>query len=73
METTAITVSTAGTGDLWIATPLWVAPFLIYWSVEANTSDYGETTFGQRILGIFDTLLHLPARTRWSRMLHTVH
>ena len=48
-------------------------PFLIYWSVDANTNDYGDTTFGQRIWGIFDTLLHLPARTRWSRMLHTVH
>ena len=48
-------------------------PFLIYWSVEASSSDYGETTFAQRIVGIFDTLLHLPARTRWSRMLHTVH
>jgi signal peptidase I len=48
-------------------------PFLIYWSVEANSSDYGESTFGQRIVGIFDTLIHLPARTRWSRMLHTVH
>ena len=48
-------------------------PFLIYWSIEANTSDYGESSFGQRIVGIFDTLLHLPARTRWNRMLHTVH
>jgi signal peptidase I len=48
-------------------------PFLIYWSVEANSSDYAESTFGQRIVGVFDTLLHLPARTRWSRMLHTVH
>jgi len=48
-------------------------PFLIYWSVEANSGDYGESTFGQRIVGIFDTLIHLPARTRWSRMLHTVH
>lgn len=48
-------------------------PFLIYWSIEANSSDYGEASFGQRIVGIFDTLLHLPARTRWGRMLHTVH
>jgi signal peptidase I len=48
-------------------------PFLIYWSVEANSTDYGESSFGQRIIGIFDTLLHLPARTRWARMLHTVH
>jgi len=48
-------------------------PFLIYWSIDATSSDYGSSTFAQRILGIFDTLMHLPARTRWSRMLHTVH
>lgn len=48
-------------------------PFLIYWSVDANSMDYGDSSFGQRILGIFDTLMHLPARTRWGRMLHTVH
>jgi len=48
-------------------------PFLIYWSVDANSTDYGDSSFGQRVLGIFDTLMHLPARTRWGRMLHTVH
>ncbi len=48
-------------------------PFLIYWSVDATSSDYAQTTFWQRLIGIFDTLAHLPARTRWSRMLHTVH
>jgi signal peptidase I len=48
-------------------------PFLIYWSIDANSSDYGDNSFAQRIVGIFDTLMHLPARTRWSRMLHTVH
>ena len=48
-------------------------PFLIYWSVDATSSDYSDTSFAQRIIGVFDTLLHLPARTRWSRMLHTVH
>ena len=48
-------------------------PFLIYWSIDANSADYGSTTFAERILGIFDTLIHLPARTRWNRMLHTVH
>ena len=48
-------------------------PFLIYWSIDANSTDYSDSTFGQRLVGIFDTLLHLPARTRWSRMLHTVH
>ncbi len=48
-------------------------PFLIYWSIDANSADYGNSSFAQRILGIFDTLIHLPARTRWNRMLHTVH
>jgi signal peptidase I len=48
-------------------------PFLIYWSIDANSADYSDNSFGQRMLGIFDTLMHLPARTRWSRMLHTVH
>jgi signal peptidase I len=48
-------------------------PFLIYWSVDATSSDYAASTFWQRLLGVFDTLTHLPARTRWSRMLHTVH
>jgi len=48
-------------------------PFLIYWSVEASSSDYGQNTFWQRLAGIFETVFHLPTRTRWSRMLHTVH
>jgi len=48
-------------------------PFLIYWSVQANSADYGQSSFWQRLLGVFDTLVHLPQRTRWSRMLHTVH
>jgi len=48
-------------------------PFLIYWSIDANSSDYSDNSFGQRLVGIFETLAHLPARTRWSRMLHTVH
>jgi signal peptidase I len=49
-------------------------PFLIYWSVEATSNDYnGESTFWSRLQGVFETLVHLPSRTRWSRMLHTVH
>src|ERR1700674_3233287 len=48
-------------------------PFLIYWSVDATSNDYTQTTFIQRLIGVFDTIAHLPARTRWSRMLHTVH
>src|SRR5262249_1830261 len=48
-------------------------PFLIYWSVEANSADYGQGTFLERLKGIVEALVHLPQRTRWSRMLHTVH
>ncbi|HET7259958.1 MAG TPA: signal peptidase I [Candidatus Acidoferrum sp.] len=48
-------------------------PFLIYWSVEATSSDYTQTTFLQRLESVFETLAHLPARTRWARMLRTVH
>ncbi len=46
-------------------------PFLIYWSVDSPVAD--DTSFGQRVLAVFDTFLHLPARTRWDRMLRTVH
>jgi signal peptidase I len=48
-------------------------PFLIYWSVEATSADYGPSTFGTRIRNVLDTLAHLAGRTRWSRMLRTVH
>lgn len=48
-------------------------PFLIYWSVNATGEGNAQDTFGQRVKGIVDTLEHLPARTRWNRMLHTVH
>src|SRR5467141_681802 len=45
-------------------------PFLIYWSVDATTADYSDRRFFGRIVSIADTLIHLPVRTRWSRMLH---
>jgi signal peptidase I len=48
-------------------------PFLIYWSVDATSADYGESTFAERLHGVLTTIAHLPARTRWSRMLRTVH
>jgi signal peptidase I len=48
-------------------------PFLIYWSVDASSADYTPNTFFQRLTGIFETIAHLPTRTRWSRMLRTVH
>lgn len=48
-------------------------PFLIYWSVNATSSDYAQVGFLQRLEGVLDTLAHLPTRTRWTRMLRTVH
>jgi signal peptidase I len=48
-------------------------PFLIYWSVDASSADYGQSSFLQRLKSVVNTLLHLPQRTRWSRMLRTVH
>lgn len=48
-------------------------PFLIYWSVNANSDDYAQSSFLDRLVSVFETLAHLPARTRWSRMLRTVH
>jgi signal peptidase I len=49
-------------------------PFLIYWSVNATTTDYAqETTFLARLGSVFQSIRNLPARTRWNRMLHTVH
>ena len=49
-------------------------PVFIYWSIDATSADYsGDTTFLKRLGGVLDTVIHLPQRTRWSRMLHTVH
>jgi len=49
-------------------------PFVIYWSVDAKSADYSaDSTFWSRLSGVFNTLAHLPSRTRWSRMLRTVH
>jgi len=48
-------------------------PFVIYWSVNATANDYAQNTFLERLASVLDTLRHLPARTRWNRMFHTVH
>ena len=49
-------------------------PLFIYWSIDATTADYsGDTSFLKRLGGVLDTIIHLPQRTRWSRMLRAVH
>ncbi len=48
-------------------------PILIYWSVDATSADYTDRSFLGRLLGLADTVVHLPMKTRWNRMFHGVH
>ncbi|HXW56069.1 MAG TPA: signal peptidase I [Candidatus Cybelea sp.] len=48
-------------------------PMVIYWSVEATSEDYTDRAVSGTLRGIALTLLHLPTRTRWHRMLREVH
>ena len=48
-------------------------PILIYWSVDATSDDYADRSVLGTIEGIGGTLVHLPSRTRWHRLLREVH
>jgi signal peptidase I len=48
-------------------------PLVIYWSVAATSEDYTDRSLAGAFRGFADSLLHLPSRTRWNRMLHEVH
>ncbi|HKV05962.1 MAG TPA: signal peptidase I [Candidatus Acidoferrales bacterium] len=48
-------------------------PMVIYWSVRATADDYGDRSLLGAARGMGDTLIHLPSRTRWHRMLREVH
>lgn len=48
-------------------------PVLIYWSVLGTHDDDASQNLNGWLLNVVDTILHLPSRTRWSRMLHEVH
>ncbi|HUB84558.1 MAG TPA: signal peptidase I, partial [Rhizomicrobium sp.] len=48
-------------------------PILIYWSVDATADDYADRSMLGTIEGIGETLIHLPSRTRWHRLLRKVH
>jgi len=50
-----------------------VRPMVIYSSVQANSEDYTNEGVTGTLQGIAQTLLHLPTRTRWHRMLREVH
>jgi signal peptidase I len=48
-------------------------PMVVYWSVDSTTDEYSDRSAGGRLIGVVDILVHLPAKTRWSRMFRTVH
>jgi signal peptidase I len=48
-------------------------PVVIYWSVVGDGNDGADRNVNSWFLNLLDTVLHLPSRTRWSRMLHEVH
>jgi signal peptidase I len=48
-------------------------PIVIYWSVQATARDYTDRSLAGTVRGIEATLIHLPSRTRWNRMLREVH
>jgi signal peptidase I len=48
-------------------------PMVIYWSVQATSEDYTNRAISGALRGMVETLLHLPTRTRWHRMLREVH
>jgi len=48
-------------------------PVVIYWSVQDARDDETDKNPEGWLVSFTDTVLHLPSRTRWSRMLHQVH
>src|ERR1700686_2660450 len=48
-------------------------PVVIYWSIQSSEEEYTERSIGGRLLSILRTLVEIPTRTRWNRMLRTVH
>jgi signal peptidase I len=47
-------------------------PFLIYWSVQATSSDYAARDSSGVFQGVLQTLMHFRTKTRWHRMLRLV-
>jgi signal peptidase I len=48
-------------------------PILIYWSLQATSSDYAPRDTSGVFHGLIQTLMHLRTKTRWHRMLRLVH
>jgi signal peptidase I len=48
-------------------------PVVIYWSIRSDETDYQNTSVTGGIVDTFMTLLHLPSKMRWDRLLRTIH
>jgi signal peptidase I len=48
-------------------------PILIYWSTQSTEEEYENRGLAAWLRDLFDTLIHMPSRTRGSRMFHLVH
>jgi signal peptidase I len=48
-------------------------PVIIYWSVQGARDDEADRNLNSWVVSFLDTILHLPSRTRWSRMLRQAH
>jgi len=46
---------------------------VIYWSYEAERSDYQESGAGATLRGLASVFVHFFTRTRWDRMFHQIH
>lgn len=48
-------------------------PVVIYWSIRSDETDYQDPSVFGGLSQTFTTLLHLPSKMRWDRLLHTIH
>lgn len=48
-------------------------PLLLYWSVESSSDDYRDRGATDSLIGTVSMLFRFPQKTRWGRMLRTVH
>jgi signal peptidase I len=48
-------------------------PVVIYWSIRSDETYSQDSPPGGGLLDTLNTLLHLPSKMRWNRLMHTVH
>jgi signal peptidase I len=47
-------------------------PILIYWSIDSTSEEYADRSIGGRLIGLANTIVHLPRKTRWDRVFQPV-